>query len=410
VTYREAEAYLLELELFGMRFGLDRMHRLLTALGLPQHRFAAVHVVGSNGKSSTARMLAALLREGGLRVGTYTSPHLRSFTERIEVDGEAIDADDFAAAVEHAAQAAARVDAAADDPEDRVTQFEALTAAAFHALARRGVELAVVEAGLGGRHDATNVIAARVCALTGVGLEHTRWLGDTLGAIAEEKLAVLGDHAVLVTGELGPEAEEVAERVARERRAHRVRVGAGEDLPGRGPFGRRNLAVALAAAAPFVGTLDPDAVRAAVGDLVLPGRLEEVGRAPLTILDGAHNPAGAHALAEALPEVVEGRPLTLVLSVLDDKDAASMLRALAPHATRLVLTTSHHPRSLAPEVLEGLARAAGAPAAELAPDPRAALERARALAGPEGAVLATGSLYLVADLVGDPSPGTASIL
>jgi len=409
VTYAEAEAHLLELELFGMRFGIERMHRLMTALGLPQRRFAAVHVVGSNGKSSTARMLAALLRERGMRVGTYTSPHLRSFTERVEVDGEPIPEDDFAAAVGHVAEAAARVDAAVDDPEDRVTQFEALTAAAFHELARRRVEVAVVEAGLGGRHDATNVIAGRVCALTSVGLEHTRWLGDTLAAIAEEKLAVLGDHALLVTGELPPEADAVADRIASEHRAARVRAGTGEGLPGRSPFGRRNLAVALAAAEPFVGEIQPEAVRA-VADLELPGRLEEVARAPLTIIDGAHNPPGARALAEALPEATEGKPLTLVLSVLDDKDARSMLRTLAPHAVRLVLTTSRHPRALSLDALEGHARAAGAPPTERVADPRAALERARVLAGVDGAVLATGSLYLVADLAREPNAAAASVL
>ena len=179
MNFRQAEEYLLSLELFGMRFGLDRMHRLMTVLGLPQRRFASIHVVGSNGKSSTARFCAAILERHGLRTGSYTSPHLRSFRERIEVGEEAVSEADFTAAVTRAAEAAQMVNRTAD-PDDHVTQFEALTAAAYHELARRGVEVAVIEAGLGGRFDATNVIPSKVQVLTSVSLEHTRWLGPTL--------------------------------------------------------------------------------------------------------------------------------------------------------------------------------------------------------------------------------------
>ena len=209
MTFRQAEEYLLGLELFGMRFGLDRMHRLMTVLGLPQRRFASIHVVGSNGKSSTVRFTAALLERHGVRSGSYTSPHLRSFRERIEVGEEAISEADFAAAVERAAHAAELVNRTAE-PDDHVTQFEALTAAAYHELARRGVEVAVIEAGLGGRFDATNVIPSRVQVLTSVSLEHTRWLGPTLADIAAEKLDVVTDHATLVVGDLDEESLAVA--------------------------------------------------------------------------------------------------------------------------------------------------------------------------------------------------------
>ncbi len=183
VNLPTAEEYLLGLELFGMRFGLDRMHRLMTVLGLPQRRFASIHVVGSNGKSSTVRFAAAILARHGLRTGSYTSPHLGSFRERVEVGEEPVPEGDFAAAVARAAQAAELVNRTRD-PDDGVTQFEALTAAAYHELARRGVEVAVIEAGLGGRYDATNVIPSKVVALTSVGLEHTRWLGPTIEDIA----------------------------------------------------------------------------------------------------------------------------------------------------------------------------------------------------------------------------------
>src|SRR5688572_2760088 len=188
-----------------MRFGLERMRRLLTVLGSPQERFRAIHVVGTNGKSSTVRMTAALLEAHGVRAGAFLSPHLTSFAERIRIGDSDLDPDAFGAAVERAASAAAKVDRGLEEG-DRVTQFEVLTAAAFDELARRGVEVAVVEAGLGGRHDATGVLRAPVVVLTNVGLEHTRWLGPTIADIAGEKLAVVEHGATLV---LGDDSEEV---------------------------------------------------------------------------------------------------------------------------------------------------------------------------------------------------------
>jgi dihydrofolate synthase/folylpolyglutamate synthase len=413
VTLREAEAYLLDLELFGMRFGLDRMHKLMTVLGMPQRRFASVHVVGSNGKSSTTRMIAAILEHHGVATGTYTSPHLRSFAERIEVGGRPLSGPEFAAAVERVAGAARLVDRTLED-DDRVTQFEALTAAAYSELARRGVEVAVVEAGLGGRYDATNVIPSKVQVLTGVGLEHTRWLGPTVTDIADEKLAVVRDHATLVIGpDLDPEAETVAVRVAGERHARLVRSPSEAEVPRRaaGAFQRRNFALARTAAEAFLGTLDDEAVGRAAAEVAIPGRLERVGERPLTLHDGAHNPSGARALAESLPEVIgDRRPLVGVVGVLDDKDAAGMLRELLPAFDRVVLTRSGHPRSLPPATLMTLSEQLDGPPAEVVGDAHAAVERARTLAGPDGAVLATGSIYLVAELVRDDGAARASVI
>ena len=416
MTPLEAERYLLELELFGMRFGLDRMRKLMTALGMPQRRFASIHVVGSNGKSSTVRMIAAILRRHGIRTGSYTSPHLRSFSERVEIDGTSITPTAFAAAVARAARAAELVSRTLE-PGDAVTQFEAVTAAAYHELARERVEVAVVEAGLGGRFDATNVIPSRVQVLTGVGLEHTRWLGPTLAGIAEEKLAVVPDHGCLVTGQLAPEVESVAEGAARARCARLVRVpdttaSAGESYALRplGAFQRRNFALARTAAEAFVGELDEQAVRLAAREIEVPGRLEVVDERPLTLYDGAHNPAGARALGESLPEVLEGRALTGVFAVLDDKDAAGMLEALLPLCDRAVYTRTSNPRSLPPPTLESIAAKLGGPPSERVGAPLAAVGRARALAGPQGAVLATGSIYLIADLVRAPGAARASTL
>ncbi len=423
-TEYDAEEYLFGLELFGMHFGLERMHRLTTALGMPQRRFAHVHVVGSNGKSSTVRFTAALLERHGLSTGSYTSPHLRRFRERIEVGEAPIPAERFAAAVQRAAEAAELVERAAPDEDDRVTQFEAITAAAYHELADSGVDAAVIEAGLGGRYDATNVIPSKVQVLTGVGLEHTRWLGPTIADIAAEKLAIVRDHATLVIpADLHPDARAVAEQVVAERHARlvvapAVVVGAATsaapsfDMAARGAFQRRNFALACAAAEAFLGRpLEQRAVESAAAETRIPGRLEVVSERPLTIYDGAHNPAGAAALAAALPEVIgDRRPLVLAISVLEDKAAADMLRPLLPLADHLVFTRCANPRALSPATLESLAQQLDGPDAEVVPDPRAALERARELAGAAGAVLATGSIYLIADLVRDQGDSRASAL
>src|SRR4051812_17473714 len=276
MNLKQSEDYLLSLELFGMRFGLDRMHKLMTVLGMPQRRFASIHVVGTNGKSSTTRMTAAILERHGVRTGIYTSPHLRSFPERIEVAGQPLSDNAFAEAVARAAHAAELVDRTLPEG-DEVTQFEALTAAAFHALAAAGVEVAVIEAGLGGRYDATNVIPSQVQVLTSVGLDHTRWLGDTIADIAAEKLAVVRDHATLVVPpDLAPEARPVAEHVAKEKHAHIVRADrdVGVTLAARGSFQRHNFALAATTAEAFLErSLDQQVVADAAAAVMVPGRM-----------------------------------------------------------------------------------------------------------------------------------------
>jgi dihydrofolate synthase / folylpolyglutamate synthase len=418
----DAERYLLSLELFGMRFGLDRMRRLMTVLDSPNERFASVHVVGTNGKSSTARMTAALLQRHGVRTGAYLSPHLTSFAERIEIEGVAVSPERFAVAVQRAAQAAALVDRTLGEG-DRVTQFEALTAAAYWELARSRVEAAVVEAGLGARYDATSVIESRVQVVTNVGLEHTRWLGPTERHIAEEKLAVVKPGGTLVTGPLGADAAAVAKRVAAEQGATLVRAGRdfrtiGEqpftvetpggcypeiELRALGRFQRVNFAAAVTAAEAFMGgSLDSEAVRRAARELVLPGRLEVVAQNPLVVLDGAHNPSGARALAESLPNVIGRRRVIAVVSILDDKDAAGILSSLLPFCDGAVFTRSSRPGALPPAVLESLWGQLGGDGAEVVLDPAEAVVTARLRAGAEGAVLVTGSIYLLAELVGEP--------
>ncbi|MBV8431122.1 MAG: hypothetical protein JO244_08170 [Solirubrobacterales bacterium] len=413
MTPEEAERYVLSRELFGMRFGLDRMRRLLTALGHPERHFDSIHVVGTNGKSSTTRMIAAILAHHGLRTGAYLSPHLLSYSERIRIDDADLEPGAFASAVQRVAHAADLVDRSLKKGE-RVTQFELLTAAAYSELAARGVEVAVIEAGLGGRYDATNVIPSRVQVLTSVGLEHTRWLGPTITDIAGEKLDVVQEGARLVLGvDLHPDAEAVAQEVAAEHGARIIRAPADPGVPvgAPGAFQRRNFALARTAAEAYLGELDEAAVAAAAQAVRVPGRLQVVAESPLVLLVGAHNPAGVAALAEALPEVVgERRPLVALVSVLDDKDAAKMLGTLLPACDTVIFTSSQNPRALPPPTLKSLAEQLGGPPAEIVPEPRAALARAREVAGAAGAVVVTGSIYLIADVLRPEAQDRVSVL
>jgi dihydrofolate synthase / folylpolyglutamate synthase len=323
-------------------FGLERMHELLHDLGEPQRAYPSIHVVGTNGKGTATRTIEELLAREGLRVGAYYSPHVRGWSERIRVAGEEAD---FERAVERVRPHA-----------DGATQFEVLTAAALAEFAERAVDVAVIEAGLGGRHDATNVIDARVVLLTNVSLEHTDVLGDTREAIAREKLAVAGPEATVVLGE--PEWAAL--------------------VPGRDV----RLGGAREAAEAFLGRPVAGGV-----EVALPGRLE--WRAADELWDGAHNPAGLDWLLERLPE----RDWTVVASILSDKPLDAMLRRLSRAGRTLIATRSSNPRSLAEKELASRAEPYF-DRVESDPDPRGALLRGRA----RPPVLVTGSLYLLADL------------
>jgi dihydrofolate synthase/folylpolyglutamate synthase len=407
-TEAQAERQLRSLELFGMRFGLDRMRRMMTALGSPERRIDTIHVLGTNGKSSTTRMTAAILQRHGLRTAAYLSPHLVSWRERVLIDGRELDADAFAAAVARASWAAEHVNRTLVE-DDHVTQFELLTAAALWEMDRRRLDVAIVEAGLGGRYDATSVIESPVTVLTNVGLEHTRWLGPTVTDIAEEKLAAVKPGAVLVLGEdLVEPALAVAERVARERGARIVRPPAAPpaaELGARGAFQRRNFALARAAAEAYlqVAGIPPSeqAVAQAAAGTRVPGRLHLIDGEPPTVLDGAHNPDAVAALVASLAEVLPpAAPLALVLGVLEDKDAAAMLAQLLPVSARAWFTAPPSSRALSPAALQSLARQLGFEESVCEPKPARALEQARRWASEHhGAVLATGSVYLVGDLL-----------
>jgi dihydrofolate synthase/folylpolyglutamate synthase len=327
-------------------FGLERMHTLLHDLDDPQRAYPSIHVVGTNGKSTATRTIAALLQAEGLLTGAYTSPHVSGWSERIQVDGEDVDFE----------RAVGRVRPHAED----ATQFEVITAAAFAEFREREVDVAVVEAGLGGRLDATNVIDASVVALTNVALEHTDVLGDTRDAIAREKLAVVKPNATLVVGE--PEWARLGSD------SGRVRIGGARE-----------------AAEAFLGRRIDGEV-----DVHLPGRLE--WRSENEVWDGAHNPAGLEFQARRLPE----RDWIIVASILADKDLDAMLLRLARAGRTLIATRSSNSRAL-DEMELGSRAEPYFDRVETYRDPQEALRHARAL----GPVLVTGSLYLLADLSRD---------
>ncbi len=406
------------------------MFKLTTVLGMPQHRFASIHVVGTNGKSSVTRMIAALLEAHGVSAGASVSPHASRWAERTLIHGEEIGVAEFEAAVTRVALASEVVNRslAADEQAqagvtnslrrgapgelaaDAITQFEAATAASFVALAAAGVQVGVIEAGLGGRLDATNTIPSRVCVLTSIGRDHTEWLGETETEIAAEKLAVLRDHSSLVLGAVSPAVEALAESVAATRGAALIRapldLEPGLELRALGAFQRRNFSVAMAAAEAFMGELDPTRVARVAANLTVPGRLEQISNRPPVFIDAAHNPDGAAALAEALQALGAGPPRIACLAILRDKDAAEMLAALAPVLDRVICSEL----PAAALAAQGRPGAASHPAAELAalgaergleaeavPELAAALQRSRELAlSLAGAmVIVSGSHYLL---------------
>jgi dihydrofolate synthase/folylpolyglutamate synthase len=400
---------------------LDRIAALLDVLGSPQRAYPAVHVAGTNGKTSTTRMVDALLREHGLRTGRYTSPHLESVTERISVAGRPLGVERFVAAYDEIAGYLPLVDARQRHP---LSFFEVLTGMAFSVFADAPVDVAAVEVGLGGRWDATNVVDAPVAVITPVDLDHTRHLGDTVAAIAGEKAGIIKPGATVVAGRQAPEAAAVLDERAAAQGARllaagtdfavsdraiahggqvlRLRGVAGEYpdvfLPLHGAHQADNAATALAAVEAFLGrALDHDLVRAGFAAADSPGRLEVVRRAPTVLLDGAHNPAGARALAAALAEAFRFDRLVAVLGVPADKDVAGLLAPLGGLVDVVVASQNSTHRALPAEGLAAVAaEVLGGDRVVVQPSLPAALETALTLAGEGGGrgagVLVTGSI------------------
>ena len=378
----------------------------MKALDSPQDRYRTIHVVGTNGKTSTTLYAAALLGAQGFRAGSFTSPHLFDWTERARVADEPVSADLWQAALDRTRSVVAEVEAALPEAGP-VTQFEAATAAAFLALAEAGVEFAVIEAGLGGRLDSTNVIPSEATVLTSIGLDHTEWLGETELEIAGEKLAVLRPGTTLVTGPLDPAIRDLSVETARERDCELIEVadpGVGPALPA-GRYARIDFALALAAVGLLTGEPSEGERRKALEGPGPRGRLERAGDDPTVIFDVAHNAAGIEALAESIREVIEEDRLVVVFGCLDDRDPAELLAPLAGIAVKVFACRT--PSVGGPAGREGLdpaaiaeAAAASGMGAEAFEDPGDALAAAVDEAGRiDAAVLACGSHGLIGSLL-----------
>jgi len=411
---------------------LDRIEAFTELLGEPQHSFRSIHLTGTNGKTSTSRMIETLLRALDLRTGRFTSPHLERMSERISVDGEPLDDEAFVRAFNDVAPYTHLVDAEQDHP---LSFFETIVAMAYAAFADAPVDVAVVEVGMGGRWDATNVIDADVAVVLPVAVDHAKYLGDDAVTIAAAKAGIIKPGSVAVLAEQTPEVAAVLLERAAEAGATIVREGmefgvvsrtpavggqvvslqglrARYDdvfLPLYGAHQAQNAAVALAAVEAFAGTgvLDDEVVRAAFAEVTSPGRLEIIRRSPTILLDAAHNPHGAEAVAAALEDSFSFSPLVGVMGVMEDKDHDGVLAAFEPHLAHLVCTQNSTPRSMSAAALgRAAAEVFGEDRVSVVPDLADAIDRAATLAEAgeavdvsigAGAVLVTGSVVTVGE-------------
>lgn len=412
--------FLAGLQRTGIRPGLGRMQRLVARLGHPERACATVLVTGTNGKGSTSAMLDAILRAAGHRVGLFTSPHLVDVRERIRIDGKVVDEAFFAAC---GVEVRAAMEGGGRAGGVRATFFEALSAIGFLAFARAGVRLAVVEIGMGGRLDSTNVADPVLSVLTNVSLDHAGFLGPTVDAIAAEKVEVARTRRPFVTAVeegvfnrvVGPRLAELGALPIRLGLDFRVtrRTGGRIDWKGRhievedaalslrGSYQATNAAVALAAAEALSDAgfaVDAAAMRAGLAATEWPGRMQRIATGPDVWLDGCHNPGAADRLAESLADEPLPRPLVIVHGSKAEKDWPYVLSRLAPFADAMIETTI--PGLANPAVLAAGAREAGAANVEVIDGPMDAVARARCLAAPGGSVLVTGSLYLVGAVLG----------
>ncbi|MBL8046364.1 MAG: bifunctional folylpolyglutamate synthase/dihydrofolate synthase [Anaerolineales bacterium] len=395
-------------------FDLSRMRALMALLGNPQDRYRTLHVAGSKGKGSVSAMCASGLMAAGYKTGLYTSPHLQDFRERIQLNGEYISEADLVAVVRRLQELAPQVPG--------ITTFELNTALAFEYFARQAVDVGVIEVGLGGRLDATNVITPLVSVITLLGYEHMDLLGNTLALIAGEKAGIIKPGVPVVSAPQSPEALAVLERVAAERAAPLTVVGRdvsfqprthsldgqtlvvnGEtfSLPLLGAHQVENAAVAYAALQALRAFLpiSAEAVRAGLASVRWPGRFEILQSQPFVVADGAHNADSAQRLAAALADYFPGRRVHLIFGASADKDIAGMLAALLPRVASVICTQAVHPRALEPEQLAAQVAALSPTAhVECVPAVQPALARALTLAAPEDVVLACGSLFIVAEV------------
>ncbi|MBZ4658444.1 MAG: bifunctional folylpolyglutamate synthase/dihydrofolate synthase [Desulfacinum sp.] len=420
--YDKAVQFLFSLQKMGIKFGLNRTERLLARLGDPHGAFSAIHIAGTNGKGSTAAMLSAILHRHGFRVGLYTSPHLVRFTERFRIDDREVSADKVFRAFQDVMDVV--------DGNQLPTFFEAVTAMAFQLFAAEGVDWAVVETGMGGRLDATNVLEPRVSVITNVALDHQEFLGSTLSAVAREKAGIIKERTPVVTGARQPVVQSTLKTRCLKKRAplyrlgthFRVRRNGPQNLSYHGlhhrwanlPLGllgehqHTNAALALAVLELLEGQgalrLDPERVREGLTGVRWPGRMEILERDPIVMVDGAHNPNGAESLRTSLTHLFRYRKLHLVMGIMADKDIRGIFRRLLPLAETVFFTRPRYGRAADPELLRRLAK----PYIQrhyVVPNPADAIAQAKDMATPEDLICITGSLYFVGEvkeLYGEP--------
>jgi dihydrofolate synthase / folylpolyglutamate synthase len=417
MTYAAAVSYLYSLQKHGIKLGLDTMTALVARLGMPQSRFPSLHIAGTNGKGSTAAMAAAMFQAAGYRVGLYTSPHLVEFVERIRVSGRPIPESEIARLT--------GLVKGMSEPDLSPTFFEFTSAMAMQHFAESQVDVAVLEVGLGGRFDATNVVSPLACAITTIALDHQQYLGNTLKSVAFEKAGIIKQNVPVILGRVTGEARDTIERIAVERNATVLRLGRDFEVQGDSPvrfnyagsgvryndlfcplLGAHQLDNAACALSLVETTrrhrlaVNEEAIRQGLRNVQWEGRLEVVGRDPMTILDGAHNPAAAQVLADHLQRLRVSNPVSriiLVLAMMRDKDHHGFIEPFKGLVNEVVLTQADLKRSATADELMPILGYTW-PRARTNVDVRGALDDARQLARPQDVICVTGSLMLIGEV------------
>jgi dihydrofolate synthase/folylpolyglutamate synthase len=411
-SYAEAISYLYSLQKYGIKFGLSKTANLLKAFGNPHKGQRYIHIAGTNGKGSVASMLASILKASGLKVGFYSSPHLVRFTERFQINGEEISREDAGALAEEVKRAVV--------PHEPPTFFEATTVMALVYFARQATDVAIMEVGMGGRLDATNLIDPLVAVITNISLEHQSFLGPRLLDIAGEKAGIIKPSIDVVTAATQPSVRALLQSKCDENRSVLWQVGKefryrltgsklnyyGKDLTLRGlqlglkgRFQARNGATAIGVIELLETkgfNVPTHAIAEGLSRCRWPGRVQVVGTDPLIIVDGAHNPGAMRTLVDAIQSGFEYERLLLVIGVMADKEIRDILREVVPVSDHVIYTRPAYYRAAAPEVLEALGSDLGEPG-EIVPLLPQAIERARALARPRDLVLISGSLFTVGE-------------
>lgn len=419
ISYEECLERMYGLGRFGIKLGLDTISEILTNLGSPEKRFKSIHIAGTNGKGSIASYIASILKEAGFKVGLYTSPHLIKFNERFAVNGREVSDSDIVEAYVAVKKA--------DTAEREATFFELATAMAFYLFAREGVEWAVIETGMGGRLDATNILLPKLSVISNLSIEHTEYLGKTLEAIAMEKGGIIKHKTPLVTGVNQESALHVLAEIAQANMAPLYRLGNDFHVsqePDRTRFtysGIERTITGIETRLPGLHQLDNSAIAIAAVELVFPpqknhtgvlsdeiiqrgisrtqwpGRLETIMQTPHVVIDGAHNLAAAINLARYFEEKFSDKRLTLVLGILDDKDFSSMLRQFVPWADRIIFTRADNKRSIDPHLLEQTARPLFTGEIAVIETVGDAVAHAIATSSSQDAVCIAGSLYVAGE-------------